>query len=244
MADEIIVQTEEVSTGEQASTESEKTQAQPLTEARIAQIVAEQVEIATNKAKGEIQSVKDKARVEVERATRRVTEAEGTVGAYKGKLSEVDPEAAATLRLGELEQKERFYRSRDATEAQKAQATQFDSAFVDSMNQFITGMGLDPTDKRIDWGTDAADYLSKQGKILASISQINKENTKASEVKLDQKLKDEIAKTRRDLGLDSVDLTTSAGVVSTPDTEFLEKFGKGEIPYNKANRERAEKLMK
>jgi len=244
MAGEKVVQAEEASTEEQTSTETQESQAQPLTEERIAQIVAEQVGIATDKAKGEIQSVKDKARVEVERATRRATEAEGAVGAYKSKLSEVDSETAATLRLAELEEKERFYKGRDATEAQRTQATQFDNAFVDSMNQFITSMGLDPTDKRIDWGTDATDYLSKQGKILASVSKISKETAKVAEEKLDQKLKDEIAKTRQDLGLDSVDTTTSAGVGSDSDAKFIEDFNSGALPYNKANKERAEKLMK
>lgn len=212
MADEQIVQPDAVPEGtelpEVEAQVTEPPQQQPLSEERIRGIIAE----AGEKATREIQSVKDKARHEVEAAQRRAIQAESTLGVVRGKMSELDPDTASAMRLAELETRDRYYRDREAQEGQVAQYRQTHDAFHQNMNQFITGMGLDPSDKRIDWGTESEPLLAKQEKILASVGKISKETTKSAEEKLRQELKDTEARLRKDLGIDSVDTSTPVGV--------------------------------
>jgi len=90
--------------------------------------------------------------------------------------------------------------------------TAFNQKFDEQMGQFITNMGIDVNDKRLDKGADAKDYWEKQQRILASVSKIQKENQKDAEEKLTQQQKDFEAKIRKDLGLDTEDTSTPTGV--------------------------------
>ena len=163
----------------------------------------------TDLSKREIQSFKDKALKEIESAQARAQFAEDTLTSVEAGFKETDPEAAEKARL---QAEVTHYRRTGVAQAQRQQVEVFDKSFQENMNQFITGMGIDPNDKRIDWGTDAKDYLSKQQRILASVNKIQKEGQKALQDNLTQQQTDFEAKIRKDLGLDSEDTSISAGV--------------------------------
>lgn len=246
MEDEKVVPTGESSEEGEASKEGagketeQQTQPQPLTEERIKQIVAEETTRATEVAKREIQSIKDKARREVEDAQARAGLAEDTLA---GLEKDTDPEAAE---LARLRASDKYHRTMGAAQVQRQQAEAFDKSFQDNINQFITQMGVDPNDKRIDRGDDAKDYLSKQQRILTSVSKIQQENQAGTQKKLEgdlaQRQKDFEGKIRKDLGLDTEETGVSPGIGGT-DADFLDKFGKGELPYSKENVDRANKLL-
>ena len=101
-------------------------------------------------------------------------------------------------------------------------------------------MGVDPNDKRIDWGSDAKDYFDAEGRISASVAKILKEDVETQANRIKQEAADKIAKANE--AVDSVETSASGGAGGS-DAEFLSKFGKGEVPYSKESAERAKKIM-
>jgi len=77
---------------------------------------------------------------------------------------------------------------------------------------------------------------------LTSVARIQKENIKAAGEKQKQEFKDLEAGLRKDLGLDSVDTSTSTGV-SGSDADFQKKWNAGEIPASKENIARINKIL-
>jgi len=243
MEDENVVQPDATSKEGEALPEVKppeggEPQPQPLEE-QIKQLT-DQLAEQTNLSKREIQSFKDKALREIESAQARAGLAEDTLA---GLEKDTDPEAAE---LHRLRASDKYHRNLGAAQAQRQQAEAFDKSFQENVTQFITQMGVDPNDKRIDWGIDAKDYLSKQQRILTSIGKIQQENQAETQKKLEsdlgQRQKDFEGKIRKDLGLDTEETGVSPGVGGT-DADFLDKFGKGELPYTKENVDRANKIM-
>ena len=72
----------------------------------VAKMVANEVKKATETSKREIQSVKDRARAEVDSAAKRAHLAESSLSATKQAMSRLDPEAAQELELAELRARE------------------------------------------------------------------------------------------------------------------------------------------
>lgn len=250
MADEKIVPTGESSEEGEASKEEAGKETEQQTQQQSLGEQMKQLIQTTEEGRRELQSFKDKALKEIEVAQARVSLAEDRANRAEGTLEEMesgfkatDPEAAEKARL---QAEVGYYRKQGATQAQRQQADAFDKSFQENMDQFITQMGIDPNDKRIDRGIDAKDYLSKQQRILTSVGKIQQEDAektkKVLEEGLDQRQKDFEAKIRKDLGLDTEETGVSPGVGGT-DTDFLDKFGKGELPYTKENVDRANKLL-
>jgi len=234
--DEQDVQPDVVSEGT-PSPEAEKPQAQPLTEERIQQIVDERLGSAkqeVERARRELQSWKDRTSNEVERARL----AEETLASYQAGFRDIDPDNAELMRL---KASDKAYKMTEYQRQQRQQAENFDRSFLGNMSQTIAEMGVDPNDKRIDWGERKGDYLADQRKILASAVKISKENAKVAQDKSVQQQKDREDKEREEV--DSVDTSASVGVGGS-DKDFLEKFGRGEVPYNKENVARVNKITK
>ena len=194
------------------STEAEKPeppQPQPLTEDVLKQRIDEAVGKAlgeqTEKAKREIQSIKDKSRQEIETLVRRANVAETTL---QGIIPELDEDTRNKLELQRLRGQAAQYQTKEQQEEAKRQYDEFHQTFETQMSEFITETGIDPSDKRIDWAKDAKDAFEMQKRIHSSVTKIMKENTKAADDKRSQDLKDLEAKLRKDLGLDSVDTST------------------------------------
>jgi hypothetical protein len=77
-------------------------------------------------------------------------------------------------------------------------------------------MEIDPSDARIDWATDATNYVERQKRILKSAAKIAKERQTKVQEELSKKLSDDItARVKKDLGVDSVDTSTPPTATST-----------------------------
>ena len=221
---------------------------QPLTEERIQQMIAAATAGAVDQAKQlgrrELQSEQDRNKADLARMQRRARIGEETLGAVRFRVRETDPEMADKIELEELRIRERGRATLEQEESAKTYQEEIVNRFQTNMTQFITDLGIDPTDKRIDWATDAPDLLTAQQKILASTTKIQKENQQTLQTGFDKRLKELEAKIGKvDVEANSVSTAASAGAVAGSDAEFIKKFGAGEIPLNKINKERYEKIL-
>lgn len=204
----------------------------PLTEEeRIRQVAAE----VTEAAKREIQSVKDKARSEVEQALGRAGLAEETSAGMETRFRELDPEAAESAKTkAELA----FYRKQVAVQQRQQAVIAFNQKFLDNINQFIVESGVDVNDKGIDWGNDAKDYFEKQRRILTSVGKIQRENLTATEAKASQKVADAEALTRQEV--DSVDTSIPAGAGRSPKRQdIIKRYSEGDPNISTAEYQKA-----
>ncbi len=209
------------------------TQTQPSVEEQIAKAMGEQTEIITRK----IQSAGDKA---VARITR---EADSTAKMTEDAIAALDATTGEESEGAKPKRQDQYRSQLDARRQQEAAVKKTVDTFESNIRQHITDLGIDPDDKGIEWG-DSGDLnlVERQGKILTSVGKIQKENAKLAEGKAEQKFKDLEVGLRKDLGLDTVDTTTSAGVASGSDANFMGKFGSGDLPVTKANEERYNKI--
>lgn len=226
MADDNIVQenvvSEETTLVEGDSPEGGEAE-QPLTEAeKVRQIVQEAVDKAMAGAKREIQSVKDKATAEVDRALNRASLAEGTLAGINKGFKELDPEAAESARL----KAENDYYRRMAATQQQAQANK---ALEDELIEHLQDLGIDPKDERLDWAKDIkepglAGYMKGKKRFDKSVADILKGNAKASQEELAQEKKRIEAKE-----VDSVETSASAGVRGKlKRQEIIKRYSEGD----------------
>jgi len=154
----------------------EPTQEQPLTKEVVQQMIAKATTLAREQGRREMQGIKDR---EVAEAQRRAQLAQERLGQVSTKFREVDPDAAS---LADQSAELQYYRQQSAEEAQRQQIWATIQTFEFNMKQFITDLGIDPNDKRIDWGDPNSQSLNeRQGKILKSVGVIKKENDKSKE---------------------------------------------------------------
>lgn len=232
----------------------EPAQTQPSAEEILKQKIDEAIaplKSEVEKAKREIQSTKDRALAEAERARKalqRAQWAESTIEGIRQNVGDLDPDVQAKIELAELRAKDKSYQTAEQEEQSRQQMNAFIQTFNSQMNQFITDAGIDPNDKRIDWGQDAKDYFDVQRRILASVNTIRRENVKmeqdnrVKEIKdLEAKFEAKYAQTRKDLGLDSVDTSTPVGG-GTNEDKWLADYGDGK--YNSpADHKKAKELL-
>jgi len=200
--------------------EEKRPEEQPLTKEEVKRLIAETAGKERELGRREMQGIKDR---EVADALRRAKFAEDNLASMEAGYKELDPQGAEIARLKGIERSHLGDQQRQQLDQQIAASKQ---VFYESMTQSITEMGIDPYDKRIDWATNAPDPNTAQRRILASVGKIQKEDVKAERDKLAQQLKDTEAKIRKDLGLDSVDTTTSPGVGGLPFQLTNEAIGK------------------
>lgn len=204
--------------------EVETPQPQPLSEAqeaRVAQLVAEQMEAAKETGRREMQGKKDK---EVAEAQRRARFAEDSLGRVRGRYSDLDPEARQTLESEDLQGEVNFYRTRDAQEAQARQAMEFTQVLNASLLAHLDDLGIDPKDKRIDWANDATDFIQGQSRFNKSVAKIVKEDTTTAKSKAQTEAAEKLAKERKEQGLDSVDTSIPVGKTGTLTAEMVKKM--------------------
>ncbi len=219
----------------------------PEQEQRVQQLIAEAtakaVEQAKELGKRELQSQQDRNRAEIARAQGRAKLAESSLGAVKTHLQQIDPEAAKEMELAEYRTKEKERATIEQEEAVRAYQMEVVNRFHAQMSQFVTNLGIDPNDKRLDWAADAPDLLTAQQRILDSASKIQKENVQTMQNSLEKRLKEVESKIgQANIEANSVETTTSPGVVAGSDAEFIKQFGSGELPYTKENEARYLKL--
>ena len=123
------------------------------------------------------------------------------------------------------------------------QQAEFHQGFIARLNQFVTDLGIDPTDKRIDWAANAKNYLDAMERVQRSAAKIQKENTQAAQSGLEERLKTLEAKIKaQETEVNSVETSTPSGVVASSDANFLKEFGAGNLPMSKENIARYDKI--
>jgi hypothetical protein len=163
-------------------------------------------------------------------------------------VGDLDPDTLQKIELAELRAKDASYKTAEQEEQSRQQMNDFVQTFNSQLNQFIVDSGIDPNDKRIDWGADAKDYFEVQRRVLASVNTIRKENVTMETENRDKEKKDLEAKfeakfvqMRKDLGLDSVDTSTPVGG-GTNEDKWLADYGDGK--YNSAaDHKKAKELL-
>lgn len=204
------------------------TQTQPLTEEvltqRVNDAVAKAIAAQIETANRQIQSIKDKSKAEVEAASRRAKQSERTLTHVKGALKDADPDTLKEFELAELRSMVAGHQGMEQDEKSRREQAEFESKFQGSVTHHLNELGIDSNDKRIDWGSDASNYLDKRERIDASIRQIIKQNATDAEAALDNKLKDEMAKMRKELGLDSVDTANPTGAGGKSEEAVLKEM--------------------
>ena len=245
---EVEVPVEEPKQEEEVSTENDTTASTALTETRVQELIAEATARAVAEAKEagkrELQSAQDRNKAELARAERRARVAETAITGTRQRMAELDPDAAKELELAEYRAREAGRMTADQEAELERQQTEFHTGFISQQTKFMTDIGVDPKDSRIDWADDAANYLEAMARIQTSVAQIQKENVQTMQSSLEQRLKDLEAKvTAEAIEANSVDTTTSSGVVSASDVEFRRQFADGTLPLTKANIDRHNKLI-
>jgi hypothetical protein len=249
-----VVQTEEVQGGqpsegttvpeEVSKAKSEVQDLDKLIEAKLAERT-KSLEEAISAAKKEIQSVKDKARFEVESAKRRADAKDAALKAARQRVAQTSPDVAKDIELEDYKSELAAQKAMEQERETAKNTTSFHDQFVTGIEESLLEMGVDPKDKRLDWASDAENYLVAQKRILKSASKIAKENLeadkKAQEKALEDRLKAETYKLRKELGLDSVDSSAPSGTVSS-DEQFLKDFADGKR-NSPADVKRAMKLL-
>mgnify|MGYP001560853871 CR=1 FL=1 len=225
--------------------------AEPLTadavRTMIEEATAKSVAQAKEIGRRELQSQQDRNREELARATRRAQSAESALGDARTRLQTVDPDAAKDVEIAELRAREQGRTTQEQEETLARQMTEIRQNFYAKQTQFITNLGIDSKDKRIDWAEDAPDLVTTMGRIHDSVAKIQKENVQAIQTSLGNRLKElekrvgKVAEAEN-IEVNSVETTTSPGVVAGSDAEFVKKFGAAELPYTKENEERYVKL--
>ena len=202
-----------------ASTEPVKV-VEPTAEEVLNKKIADAVKNAlageTENTKRAIQSAKDKAMAEVQKAERRTRLAETTLGATQQHLQSLDPETAKEFELAQLRAERSSRMSFEQEEQVRQQQTDFHNKFASGLASYAKSVGVEPNDPRLDWNISPTDYLDSQNRFLGSVAAIQNEKAKGLEASLEARVKETEKRIRKDLGLEEVNsvLTANAGGVS------------------------------
>jgi len=225
--------------------ETAETKAPVLSEESIKKIIAEQFE-------GQMYRIKDSAkttvRKELDEALRRAKLAEDKAKIYEGSFNDLDEDSREKLELRKLRAETQLYKTREQQEQAQRQQEEQRLKLEQSLKDEAESLGIDPTDKRLDYAHDAKDYFEGRKRYTESLSKIVKENRANLESTLKKEAEDRFRQFETDFrkkyNLDSQDTTTSAGVVDKSDADFMSAFGAGDLPANKENLTRYEKIQK
>uniref|UniRef100_A0A6M3JB86 Uncharacterized protein n=1 Tax=viral metagenome TaxID=1070528 RepID=A0A6M3JB86_9ZZZZ len=230
-------------------TKAVTTQPPTLTEERVQQLIAEAtlkaVEQGKTLGKREMQAIKDR---EVGEIKRKADLAERRAKSYETGFTDLDEDTRSRIETQKAKSELDFYKSREQEEETKKQQEAYFERLNQSLKDEVTALGVDPSDKRIDYAEDAKDYFDGRKRFSESLSKIiksEKENLEKSLLsKADERFKALETDFRKQHGLDSQDTTTPTGVVNESEADFMAKFGSGELPTNKVNVKRYEEIQK
>ncbi|MFA5037698.1 MAG: hypothetical protein WC479_11045 [Candidatus Izemoplasmatales bacterium] len=213
---------------------------EPLTEAKIAELIQREVSKATEIAKRELQSTKDKARAEVEFAQRQARVANDSLQAG---LKELDPDSAAKVKLARYEAEDVERKRIAEAEAVRQMQEDFHNKFKTGLEDVVKELDVDPKDPRIDWAENAANYLEAQQRVIKSATKIHRENLKKMQDGFEARLK--AIETGKPVSVEANSVDTSAstaGAVGT-DADFIRRFANQELPVTKENVARYNKII-
>ena len=230
------VQEESVLEG-QASSEStsEAPQPQPLTKADLEALMESLDGKLNERDKRLKQSFDDKLK-----AQRPQTSQMGQIP--EDLLKDADPEVQA-----------RFYqdyiRKQQAEQVKAQQAAQQRAAYEKVVNEwsednteFLVELGLDPADKRLEWGNPETESLgARQKKLHASAAKVLKAEREASTKQAKKQADDDVAKAAREAGLESN--AAVGGSASEDDKSWYQRWADGDVAPTPENIARAEKIL-
>ncbi len=206
------------------------TQPQYLTKEEAASLIADAVRQGRDTGRREMQSEKDR---EVAVAIRRQRQLEAENASLNAGFNTLDPETRQGMELEQYKARERSQKQLEAEETSRRVVEETVNQFTSNLSEYARDVGVDPTHKALDWGSPNESLTVRQNKFLKSVAKIQKEQTKAKEDAISTRLRDEVAKARKELGLESVDQTPSA--VTGGSADFIKKFAAGDIPMTKEN---------
>ena len=213
---------------------------QPTTEEKMTQMAVQLAKLEEDSTHW--QSIADRdikaARLEGKRFKRRAETAESQVNVFNQMVA-TNPQLASQVRAATTAAQSKAFRERENRDL----AEQAKTDYFDKMTGIIEKFGIDPNDKRLDLAEDAEDSIVATDRIMSSISTNMKEDAKKADEKRSQELKDFEVRIRKDLGVDSADNTASSGAGTSSDADFIEKYGKGDLPFTQENLDRANKIL-
>jgi len=186
---------------EESQTKVEK---EPLTEAKVAQMLVEAREADKKHFQSLADTVIAKANREARDARTKAGAAEASRVAMKQQLLKTNPQAKQALDFADAQARLQYYDSKEAEDT-------FSNQFYGNLKEDIVNRGIDPTDKRIDWGEDAKDTFETQKRVLASVAKIQKDDEVSDRRKFEQRMEDKFAQLSKDAGIDSVRTDISGG---------------------------------
>jgi len=210
------------------SPETVESQAKPLTVEQINQMIKSAMAEQERQSGKLAQSLNDQIRHlkgQLAESRQKAEAAGGTLETIRGRVKETDPELVKEMELAELRARAQQYEKSESERTQKEQQAEFDRTFHSQLGDLLEGFDIDPADSRIDWGSDAKDYLEKQGRILASVKKIRAEQAKSDKEQRAKEFDDFKAKLRKELGLDSVDTANVTG--QGDDDAFVKAYSEG-----------------
>ncbi len=218
-AKEVLAQESTVATPE--ANEKPTESAPYVTEERLKAILAETLE--QGKRAGQSQADKYVRKVEGQNkglAARLTT--------LSNRLKEVDPDGAKELELAD-------YKARENESAQAAEQQRIADKFFVPIFEELDEKGIARNDPRLDWlPHEGDDLIDQSNRIRAGIRKIEKEDAGKKVVPK--------AETPPAKKANSINTTIPAGAAPS-DSDFLTRWGNGELPANKANLQRANKLL-
>jgi|TARA_Y100000296_G_C5142298_1_gene241785 Fe2+ transport system protein B len=205
------VPSEETTQGGEASGEASK--GVDVTQEKLAEMINDGVKKSVaeerQKIEAHFQSIADR---DIGAATREARKAQASLAAMEKTMSRLPAHTQSQLRMAKLNAQEQFNYGYEVEEAQRQQRAVFDRDFHSNMIETLKEFNIDPSDKSIDWATDAGgDYLVRQKRVLTSAAKLSRTKGEETKKQLDEKLDTFEKKFRQDYGLDSADTTTASG---------------------------------
>lgn len=192
---------------------------QPLTKEAVEKMIADAKKEATEETTRKMQSIKDREVAEVKRRFQSgadVPLAELTKG--------LDPDVQKDIELARYRAQEANQSKRQQEEAAREAYEKIKTDFTEGLSEYIQSEGLDTSDKRIDWGKDDESLLTRQKKVLSSITKIKKAEAQKAEENLKKKAKDLVDNERKHAGLEQVDMDISPSTPSFDINKLGEKL--------------------
>jgi hypothetical protein len=234
---------------------------EPSPEERLAQLIDQRVtdqvskeveakvRLLTEQSRREIQSAKDKAKAEVQRAQREAQSLGQVLDATRTQLAQDDPELATRLRLLQLESTDRTRQVEEQQRQLEEARREAETTFQESVATIVKGLGLDPSDPKIDKAEDTPNFTEKMTRILSSAVAARNEVDARKQEGFEERLKAlETGKTTQtqqaNKDANSVDVSSSSsGGDNAPEAEFVKKLGTGEEPLTAEDVKRFNKYL-
>lgn len=213
------VQTPPVSNGADDQTQGAPQDVKPpvtatpsLDESKMAELIKAEVAKATEAAKREIQSVKDKAAAEISRHISGRQLADNIARTATAKLKEIDPATATEIELQQVRGELNVRTTLEQQERQRIEQQERQDKLFNNLQKKIKKLGVDPLDPRLQGiGAGIKDFDDFEMAVLDKAEELKKEQDKAMSANDDKvtKLEKEIAELKKQLNLESNSVDSS-----------------------------------